>query len=475
MTESNTTEPLNENKNKKEISDQSEENEEQVQEKGKEKGKRKTTENKNEKTIVKEPKISMYWFVRVFARKLRNVLVPVTLTMLLVIVLIKITNQNSDTTDQFSQILIYHESSSDSNSKKFGGSLLNAVVIVGVVLVMTVFLVFLIKYNCWKIIWGWLFLSCFWLLLVFGALKMIDVCENLNLAVDWITLAFLDFNFAVVGVIVIFWHGPLKSNQIYTILMCGLVAVYLTTLPTWTTWVLLALIALYDIFVVLSPKGPLKILVEESMKNNKPIPGLIYSSIIYLFSARINPKNSGSSSSSELNSNFNPISSPSSDSGSGSGSNNVNSLKEESSHLEKGESELEKDVENDNTLAEDNYNEKSSLLQNEERKKRRLLARRKRRRKKRFEEESGVKLGGGDLIFYSVLIGKAAYFDYETIFTCWIAILVGLAVTLFFLAVYAKALPALPISIAFGMIFFFLTKIILVPMVKQLGVDSVMT
>ncbi len=51
------------------------------------------------------------------------------------------------------------------------------------------------------------------------------------------------------------------------------------------------------------------------------------------------------------------------------------------------------------------------------------------------------RLGLGDFIFYSLLVGRAAMFDYMTIFATFIAVLFGLGATLILLALYQRALP----------------------------------
>ncbi len=90
------------------------------------------------------------------------------------------------------------------------------------------------------------------------------------------------------------------------------------------------------------------------------------------------------------------------------------------------------------------------------------------------EEGGGVKLGLGDFVFYSVLLGRAALYDITTVFTCFVAILTGLFGTLILLSIFQKALPALPFSIALAMLFYFLTRFYLLPYILFLGVSNVL-
>lgn len=81
----------------------------------------------------------------------------------------------------------------------------------------------------------------------------------------------------------------------------------------------------------------------------------------------------------------------------------------------------------------------------------------------------GIKLGLGDFIFYSVLVGQAAKYDLLTVFACYLAVMAGLGMTLLLLMGFQKALPALPISIALGILFYVTSRAVLEPFVLPLS------
>ncbi|KAJ5074953.1 presenilin [Anaeramoeba ignava] len=87
----------------------------------------------------------------------------------------------------------------------------------------------------------------------------------------------LIYNFSVVGILTMFWHGPKWISQGYLIIFSVLLASILAKLPKTTNWILLILISFYDIFTVLSSKGPLKMLIDEAVKADQQLPFLIYS------------------------------------------------------------------------------------------------------------------------------------------------------------------------------------------------------
>eukprot|EP00096_Caligus_rogercresseyi_P012257 TRINITY_DN506_c5_g1_i1.p1 TRINITY_DN506_c5_g1~~TRINITY_DN506_c5_g1_i1.p1 ORF type:complete len:404 (-),score=107.90 TRINITY_DN506_c5_g1_i1:1671-2840(-) len=339
---------------------------------------------------------------------------PVTLCMAVVVLTIASVTYYTEEDGNYLVYTPFHELSDNPGTIAWN-AFANAGILLVVIAVMTVILILSYKYKCSWLIHGWLFLSSFMLLFLFSFIYLGEVLKTYNLPMDYITLSIVMWNFGVVGMMAIHWKAPMKLQQAYLIFISALLALFfIKYLPNYTTWAVLAVISLWDLFAVLAPFGPLRILVETAQERNEPIfPSLIYSAgIIYSVVGMSEP----SQPSRATNSRDPP-----------SGDHRRRSTPPEPQ-------------------------QQQPIQQDDE------------------DEDRGIKLGLGDFIFYSILVGKASsYGDWNTTLACFVAILIGLCLTLMFLAIFRKALPALPISITFGLVFYFLTKEIITPFMDEMS------
>ncbi|KAG0167003.1 Presenilin-2 [Apophysomyces sp. BC1015] len=118
----------------------------------------------------------------------------------------------------------------------------------------------------------WLGLSVFSILSVTISSLWIEMMNFYQLPLDWFTMICCIWNFAVVGLVAVFWESPLWLQQSYLILISSATAISLLRLPPWTTWTVLIAVAIY----VLCPGGPLKLLLELAAERDEEIPALIY-------------------------------------------------------------------------------------------------------------------------------------------------------------------------------------------------------
>lgn len=303
------------------------------------------------------------------ANQVTSLLKPVSLTMVMVVYLVGTLGNEVEIEGGFQELMVYHEEESDSVGTKAGGVLLNALAMVGMLFVVTTLMLLLYKYRCYRVMYGWLLFSVASLLFTFGGVVLRQLLATYEVPADEPTLLLFLYNVAVVGTLVVFWgslgfgEDPQLAQQGYLVVISALMAFSATKLPEWTTWGVLGAVSAWDVVAVLTPRGPLKLLVEEAEKREEAIPGLVYSG-------------------------------------------------------------------------------------------------------------DDIKLGLGDFIFYSILVGRASLTDGATAVSCAVAVLAGLCSTLALLPVFEQALPALPISIVLGAAFYFCMTLLVGPFTSFVAAHS---
>lgn len=400
--------------------------------------------------------------------------VPVTICLLFVILSLSFVTSYQD---GGGATLIYtpFNEKTESSGTKLWMSIANASIFISVVIVMTVVLIVLYKYKCYRIIHGWLAFSSLMLLFFFTYMYISEIFKQFNWVTDMITVSLLLWNFGILGMFCIHWKGPLFLQQAFLIFSCIQMAlIFIKYLPEWTTWVLLALISVWDLVAVLCPFGPLRILVETAHERNDNLfPAMVYSStLIYSLITMADPDVNSKKTDEPTASSSNPagtsieigIVDMHEDGGFRDREAHIpaSARAENKSQLTTGTTGTTVNVRSRHANNTEPERTRNTNLQQ------RLEA------KEQEEQENGVKLGLGDFIFYSILVGKASILgDWNTVIACVVAILIGLCLTLTLLAVFHKPLPALPISLLFGLIFYFLTNTVVRPFYETLAFKQV--
>lgn len=158
-------------------------------------------------------------------------------------------------------------------------SLLNGLIIVTGIGLMTFVIVALYKYNCMCCLIGYMMFASTSLLGFLGGHMWAMAIQIYNLPVDKLSFIGFLWNFAVVGVLSIFYGRGLPKYLAQGYLICTsvILAWHLSFFDDVTAWALLFMLALYDLCAVLTPCGPLKALVNLMSREDAPeMPGLLY-------------------------------------------------------------------------------------------------------------------------------------------------------------------------------------------------------
>lgn len=436
---------------------------------------------------------------------------PVSICMALTVALVRILNPEGESNSGavFLASAYYTEEEGDSTSKKLSGALLNALIFIGVVAVMTFVLVLLFKYGCVKLIYAYMGFAGFSIFFVLAGVIALELLQKWDVHTDFISFTYILVNFAMVGAVTLFFFpAPLIWKQIYLIITGVVTAYVFTWIPEWTTWVLLIAMAIYDVVAVLVPGGPLKMLVELAQEREETIPALVYEARpvrrdntqgrlaaaageagegpaaagaataaagVAVAAAPPAPQTMGAAGQLQQELTVRPGVAA-----------NISRASVASTISAGGSSGPDGEAASDTPL----------IRAQEEQRQQQAAAMRPRsvaaadaaeaeagqrgvaagapgqqqapaggeeEDEGVFELPEAIKLGLGDFIFYSVLVGRAAMYDFLTVFACYLAIIAGLGCTLLWLAMARKALPALPISIVLAVTFYFLSRFVLEP------------
>jgi presenilin 1 len=288
------------------------------------------------------------------------------------------------------------------------------------------------------------------------AAQLIAACA---LPVDAVTFWILLWNFAAGGVASLFLcRAPLAARQAYLVATGVVVAFMFTHVPEWTTWALLGAMAAYDLYAVLAPGGPLRALVETAEARGEDIPALIYEGrsrrpqapppramgsvrrggggvpLGVTFSRALMAGGGGAAPPADRA----PLlggSRASDDSGEAAGT---------ATPTQAGPATQPPAP--DGGGSDGGSDDRSGA----------------------FALPDAIKLGLGDFIFYSVLVGRASMYDLLAAAAAALAVLAGLGATLLLLALRGHALPALPISVALGAVFTAAARGVVEPVVVPL-------
>lgn len=410
-----------------------------------------------------------------------KIAIPVVITLLLDVFLTRLKEQSFPNTTIDRTITVFTRTSSSSSGISTKWAIILAVILVAGIFLVTIVLLLLYYYGCTKCIIVWMVIAVTLLLSYYVYLAVGEIPSLENWPIDWITVVFFLLNVVIVGNMAVFWRAPKIVTQIILILISVMTCCVFLFLPDWTVWLLLGMLVIYDICVVLCPRGPLQLLIKKSQERGDAIPALIYSSAAYTW--KDGPEEEEESHEIQIDRSTEQEENNQSNEPS---THESNEQTNQETNEQEDKKPLEKDPENGhhkkhkkrrpkkfplgskkihpaepkelNSEQSTESSSSSSSSSSSEDDSEAL----------ELESKEGIKLGLGDFVFYGILISRAARKGWDTSVVCIEAVLLGLSITLIFLAILERPLPALPFSLVLGIIFYFIMPYTLKPFALNL-------
>lgn len=246
------------------------------------------------------------------------------------------------------------------------------------------------------------------LLVVFAFFHFRNLAQARSLPLSLPTSIFLSAQFGGLGIISLHWKCHRRLHQFYLIMLAALFAIFLlNNLPDWTVWISITAVSVWDIIAVLTPCGPLKMLVKTAnRRGDHDFPTLLYTTSSYVDTPNTTRSNCF-------------------------------------------------------LLTEFSHSTNSSIMQSDSSLTTPVMPP---RRREVREVEGTIRLGMGDFVFYSLMLGNTVQTSpFPTVVACFVSNLVGLTVTLPVVTLSQTALPALPFPFAIAALFYFSSHIALTP------------
>ncbi|XP_051179522.1 presenilin-like protein At2g29900 [Lolium perenne] len=415
---------------------------------------------------------------------------PVSACMLIVVLLVSILSSPSSPSPLTAALNTAAAAGGDAGA---GDDLTSALITAGTFVVFvtaaTFLMALLFYFRCTPCLRAYMGFSAIWVLLALGGQICLLLLSRLRLPLDAVSFALLLPNAVAALALAAVSPAsvPIALHQSALLAIAVLTAFWFTLLPEWTTWALLLAMAVYDLGAVLIPGGPLRVLLELAMERNEEIPALIYEA------RPVDPRHGQ---------NWRLWASRQPPAGDLDPTSTADAIAEALRRRSNSADSLTQAAVGNPSLSQFLVPALSSDPANAQT--REVLAalpetrvdvaalrvpliqpqpdRTREQQDDDSDDEGGIglgssgaiKLGLGDFIFYSVLVGRAAMYDYMTVYACYLAIIAGLGVTLLLLAFFRKALPALPVSITLGVLFYVLTRTLLENFVMQCSTNFLM-